>query len=67
MYQRVILENWHEFVPYLCFALIGGAFIIIVIRALIMKKSDVERIANLPLSDELAEPAESDSTTHQSL
>lgn len=49
MFKRVILESWHEYVPYVCFALIAGAFATIVIRALLMKKSEVERIARLPL------------------
>jgi len=49
MFKRVILESWHEYVPYVCFALIAGAFAAIIIRALLMKKSEVERIARLPL------------------
>ena len=51
MFKRVILEGWHDYVPYVCFALIAGAFAAIVIRALLMKKSEVERIARLPLDD----------------
>jgi len=49
MFQRVVLENWHEAIPYICFALIAGVFLVIVIRAVSMKKSDVDRIASLPL------------------
>ncbi len=49
MFKRVILESWHEGIPYLCFALIAGAFCVILFRALMMKKSEVERISRLPL------------------
>lgn len=52
MYRRVNLEGWQEFVPYLCFALIAGAFILILIRALRMKKSEVEHLSNMPLRDD---------------
>ena len=49
MFKRVILENWHENIPYICFALIAGAFCVILFSALMMSKSEVERIAGLPL------------------
>ena len=53
MFRRVILESWHEYVPYICFALIAGVFFVVVLRALRMKKSDVDHLASLPLqSDE---------------
>ena len=55
MFRRVILENWHESVPYICFALIAGVFAIVVLRALLMSKTDVNHLASLPLreNDEL--------------
>ena len=49
MFRRVILESWHEYVPYICFALIAGVFVIVVLRALLMTKSDVEHLASMPL------------------
>ena len=52
MFKRIILEDWQSVVPYLCFALIGGAFLIIVVRALCLKKSDVDHLAHLPLLDD---------------
>jgi hypothetical protein len=52
MFKRVILESWHESIPYICFSLIAGAFLIIVIRALLMRQSEVERISRLPLTDD---------------
>lgn len=52
MFRRVILESWHEFVPYVCFGLIAGVFIIVVVRALLMTKSDVQHLASMPLRDD---------------
>ena len=52
MFKRVSLEGWHEYVPYLCFALIAGVFIAILVRAILMKPSDIERLASLPLLDD---------------
>ncbi len=58
MFRRVILESWHDYVPYICFALIGGAFIMILIRVFTMKKEDVNRIAHLPLNDNIESETE---------
>lgn len=52
MFRRVILESWHEFVPYVCFGLIAGVFLIVVVRALLMTKSDVQHLASMPLQDD---------------
>lgn len=52
MFKRVLLEDWHAILPYLGFALIGGAFLIIVVRAMRIKKSEAERLAHLPLQDD---------------
>lgn len=53
MFQRVILESWHDYVPYICFALIAGVFIAILIRAILMKPTEVDHLSSLPLlSDE---------------
>ncbi len=52
MFRRVVLESWHDYVPYICFALIGGAFILILIRVFTMKKEDVDRISHIPLEDD---------------
>lgn len=51
MFKRVLLEEWHVVVPYLCFGLIAGAFILIVIRALSIKRGEVDRLSSLPLKD----------------
>lgn len=52
MFHRVILESWHDFVPYVCFALIGGSFLAILVRAILMKPADIGRLAAMPLRDD---------------
>lgn len=63
MYRRVSLESWVEIVPYICFALIAGAFLVIVFRAVRMKKTDIDRLSHMPLKDdaELQESIENQS------
>lgn len=38
--------------PYICFALVGGVFLVILIRAIRMKSSEAERLASMPLLDD---------------
>lgn len=52
MFRRVILEDWHVWVPYFCFALTFAAFIFIVIWALLLKKPRIDHDAALPLEDD---------------
>ena len=52
MFKRVILESWHDYVPYICFGLIAGAFLLILFRALLMKPSETGRLAAMPLRDD---------------
>lgn len=61
MFQRVILESWHDYVPYICFALIGGSFLAILVRAAFMKPAEAGRLATLPLlgDEELEQRRES--------
>lgn len=69
MFQRVALENWHEIVPYICFALVAGVFLVIVIRAVRMKKSEIDRISALPLQDDetlsQSESSPDDQSSHE--
>jgi len=51
MFKRVNLESWHDLVPYICFALIAGAFVVILVRVCLMKKSEADRLARLPLEE----------------
>ncbi len=52
MFHRVTLESWQAFVPYLCFALIAGSFLAILVRACFMKPSEATRLASMPLREE---------------
>jgi hypothetical protein len=52
MFRRVILESWHEYVPYVCFAIIASVFLLIVVRALLMPKARVQHLASMPLRDD---------------
>lgn len=58
MFRRVILESWHQDVPYICFTLIAVAFLVILFRAIFMKPADIDRLAHLPLEND-GEPATS--------
>lgn len=66
MFRRVILESWHEHVPYVCFAIIASVFLLIVVRALLMPKAEVQRLASMPLRDdeELLAGQSTDTTTN---
>ena len=48
---------------YNCFALIAGAFCVILFRALMMSPSEVKRIAGLPLDSSESEETAGDSFT----
>ncbi len=66
MFRRVILVSWHEYVPYVCFAIIASVFLLIVVRALLMPKSQVQRLASMPLRDDeelLADQSKSNPNT----
>lgn len=52
MFKRVVLEEWQMVIPYICFALVSGVFLIIVIKAVRMKRSEIDRISSLPLKDD---------------
>lgn len=51
MYQRVIYENWADWVPYVAFAITSLVFISFVIRAMTLRKERAEAMAHLPLND----------------
>lgn len=57
MYRRVILEEWHHLVPYVTFGITFAIFVIVVARALLMRKEKAARLASLPLDPEENETA----------
>lgn len=52
MFRRVITESWHDWAPCVAFALTFTIFTVAFIRALLMRRESVQRIALLPLDDE---------------
>ncbi|MEM7146013.1 MAG: hypothetical protein AAF591_12825 [Verrucomicrobiota bacterium] len=52
MFQRLNLESWHGIIPVIAFILTFGVFIYFVVRAVTMKKKDVNHISRLPLDDD---------------
>ncbi len=51
MFKRLFLDTWDGLIPILGFTLTALAFLIIVVRAVRMKKPEATRMASLPLED----------------
>ena len=51
MFKRIIYDDWTSIVPLISFWLTFGVFLAIVIRAILLKKSTVQHMENLPLED----------------
>jgi len=49
MFRQLIPETWNGIIPILSFALTFGIFAYFTVRAFIMKRSEADRLANLPL------------------
>jgi hypothetical protein len=49
MFLRLSLESWHMIIPVIAFFLTFSVFVYFVIRALRMKKPDIDHISHLPL------------------
>jgi hypothetical protein len=58
MFQRILVEDWATYVPFISFFLIAGAFTAVTIRALRIDKKERNRLASLPL-EETSEPTKS--------
>ncbi|MDB6135313.1 MAG: hypothetical protein JWM59_3556 [Verrucomicrobiales bacterium] len=52
MFKRLLLDNLGGFVPAAGFILTAFAFLIIVIRALVMRRAEADRMARIPLETE---------------
>jgi len=52
MFKRIQYAEWSEILPILAFCISFLLFLLIVIRAIRMKKSKAKEMANLPLADE---------------
>lgn len=49
MFKRLLFDTWEGFVPVAGFCLTAGAFLLIIIRALRMRRPEADRLARLPL------------------
>ncbi len=47
MFQRILVEDWATYVPFISFFLIAGVFIAVTIRALRLDKRERTRLASL--------------------
>ena len=57
MWKRIVYAEWADIIPYLTFFLTFGVFLILAVRALMMRRSQAERMAHLPLEDEPTPPS----------
>ena len=51
MFQRVIHHDWAAIIPIISFIITAGFFVAISIRAMRLKKTEREHLANIPLED----------------
>ena len=51
MFKRIVYDDWAHVVPIVSFWLTFGVFIAICIRALLLKKSNVDAMKNLPFEN----------------
>ena len=49
MFKRIVLEDWQNIVPLVSFGVTFAIFFIAVLRAVTMRRENVDRLANLPL------------------
>lgn len=49
MCNRVIYENWADWVPFVAFGVTAAVFISFVVRAITLRREPAERLARLPL------------------
>ncbi|MCD8483065.1 MAG: hypothetical protein LR015_10625 [Verrucomicrobia bacterium] len=52
MFRRVFLENWQVTLIVIAFLLTFSAYLMLTLRTILMKKSERDRLANLPLEDD---------------
>jgi hypothetical protein len=50
-FKRVVFEDWALWMPMISFGIFFLIFVITSIRAILMRKTDRERLAALPLED----------------
>ena len=56
MWNRIEYGEWVAGIPVIAFVLTFSVFVILVTRAILMKKSDVSHLAHLPLEEGRPDP-----------
>jgi len=51
MFKRIFYENWHAVIPVVAFLLTFGVYLCYVVRAVRMRKPEVERLSRMPLDE----------------
>ena len=52
MWNRIQYDTWTDIVPIVAFVCTFSVFLVLSIRALLMKKKDAKRMAHLPLEEQ---------------
>jgi hypothetical protein len=52
MFKRIIYDDWTSIIPLISFWLTFGVFIAITVRTLLLKKTTVSHMENLPLEED---------------
>lgn len=63
MFKRIILEDWHNILPFLGFFFFVGIFLYLSTRAIYMNKKTSSRIAHLVFDEE--DKKEMETTRHE--
>ncbi|MBP7949582.1 MAG: hypothetical protein KA004_07990 [Verrucomicrobiales bacterium] len=64
MFRQLIPETWSGLVPILSLALTLGIFLYFIVRAIVMKRPEADRLARLPLDND-SETQSTDSLRHE--
>jgi hypothetical protein len=49
MFKRVFVEDWAVMIPIISFCIFAAVFLLVSIRAMLLRKPERERMASLPL------------------
>jgi len=52
MFKRIIYDDWASYVPLISFWFTFSVFLIITVRAILMKKDKIKHMGNLPLEED---------------
>lgn len=64
MFKRLSYEEWQAMIPIIAFLITFAGFLIFTIRAVMMRRSNADRLAELPLEDALPSTASHTDADH---